>query len=396
MRCWSATWAVIWSVRLTSLCIPAPRRKDEEGNLLVTQYIDENSYYADFNVDKLPIDAIDGKNDTLIAKVTAQSENGADNSKLLYRWFKYDEAGASWQAYKNSNEAVDGNIVEITDTGKYMCVAIENSGIRRVTKESQILYVLEPEQPQVKIADEGKNYISVILSDPANGAELEVKPLNESGFYHTDYDKNNKTISSFSWRKSNSLIDKEYQDEITDDVGASIYYAKEEGYYYGYALTERNLKTKISENATTYRVTKPLTKPTSANCTIKGITDPIGGAGYIGESIILEFMTYDTDGNIDNVYANDTIYYQWYYDGSYGGEYIPLEQEGASSSTNNGIIKFTPTERGEYRIKLLVVRNNQNYPEKGILEDKDTWYTLEKQLSNGGYDELTITIRNDN
>jgi len=66
--------------------------------------------------------------------------------------------------------------------------------------------------------------------------ELNVKPGHENDVFYVDnYDINNKTKLSYEWKKSNNLNDTIKID--IEDAYEQKYQAKEEGYYYGYAIT---------------------------------------------------------------------------------------------------------------------------------------------------------------
>lgn len=358
---------------------------DDEGKSLTYSYISANDFYADF----------DDEDNALVANVKARSANGKEDNRLLYRWFKWNENDKNWQAYPiGAVEAVDGNQTIIDSIGKFKCVAIDNVGIRRATKDSQILHILGPQKPEVKITDEGK-YTSIILTNEADGMELSVKPGHENNaFYVDNYDINNKTKLSYEWKKSNNLNDTIKTD--IEDAYEQKYQAKEEGYYYGYAITQRNLKIETSDKASVYRVTKPLIEPT-LQYTVLGLQN--GTNGKIGETIEIDFNTYNDEGNVLTTYAYDTIDYQWYRsmnqnqgDSSYQKVEDEEHNHGQLKATDRKIL-FTPKIPAAYRIKLLVKRNGQSIPEKDFDEnDSSTWPMLNQLQTNGTYDELTISM----
>ena len=110
------------------------------------------------------------------------------------------------------NENLIGNKFMIVEPAKEMgmsgsIVAIDNVGIRRSSKDSQILHILGPQKPEVIIAEDGKDYTSIILTDEANGMTLTVKPGLDDKFYVDDYDEDSKTQLSFEWKKNNGLND---------------------------------------------------------------------------------------------------------------------------------------------------------------------------------------------
>ena len=167
---------------------------DENGKNLTYPYTTTDNFYADFNDDNI-----------FVANIKARSANGNDDNRLLYRWFKWNESDKNWQAYPTGAvEAINGNQTIINSIGKFKCVAIDHVGIRRATKDSQILHILGPQTPKVKIANEG-DYTSIILPDGADSIELNVKPGHENDtFYVDNYDINNKTKLSYEWKKNNN------------------------------------------------------------------------------------------------------------------------------------------------------------------------------------------------
>ena len=354
---------------------------DDEGKSLTYPYTSTNNFYADFN----------DEDNTLVANVKARSTNGKEDDRLLYRWFKWNENDKNWQAYPiGAIEAVDGNQTIIDSIGKFKCVAIDNVGIRRATKDSQILHILGPQKPEVKIADEGA-YTSIILTNEADGMELNVKPGHENDvFYIDNYDINNKTKLSYEWKKSNNL-----NDTIKTDIENAYeqkYQAKEEGYYYGYAVTQRNLKIETSDEASIYRVTKPLIKPISSY-TIFDLSNAAMHQGILGDTITIDFRTYDENGEVLNTYAYDNIQYQWYHSAGYGADWFKVETADAAGTVVNGQISFKPTAIGEYKVNLLIKRNSQVIPAETVdEEDPLTWYTLEYKQTNGEPKELEFGI----
>jgi hypothetical protein len=145
-------------------------------------------------------------------------------------------------------------------------------------------------------------------------------------------------------------------------------------------VTQRNSTTETSDEATTYRVTKRLIEPTS-QYTVLGLSN--GTMGKLGETIEIQFNTYDADGNIKTSYDYDTIDYQWYRSMNQNegdSSYEKIEDEEYASGTlqaTNRSIFFNPQVAAAYRLKLLVKRNGQSIPEKDFDEnDSSTWPML--------------------
>ena len=343
---------------------------DDDGNPTTFNYITNNDFYADFNEDG-----------NFIAKVEAQSTNGNASKRLLYRWYKYNELNKSWLVYpSNASEAVDGNEVSIDSIGKFKCMAIDNIGIRRATKDSQTLHILGPQKPVVKIADSGK-YTSVILTDEVNGAKLEVQPYNSDQTFYTDeYDEQNKTKLSFEWKQNQNINDDTKID--IENAYEQEYSAKEEGYYYGYAVTQRNLKIETSQQASVYRVTRPLDIPTEFY-TISGIQYPSALQGYVGEPVTIDFNVYDENGEVEKSYQYDNIKYQWFMaEDNLGDTFEMVDGVEARGTVSGGKISFKPSIRGYYTIKLLINRNGQTLPENNFDENNpETWYQLEYSIN---------------
>ena len=210
-------------------------------------------------------------------------------------------------------------------------------------------------------------------------------------FYTDDDGADVNTSLSFEWKKNNEENKESEAVEITKQNG-SEYIANAEGYYYGYAITERNLVTKRSDNASIYRVTNQLKKPTPTDYNISGLS--YGSEGIVEETVIIEFKTRDIDGKISRVYKYDTIEYQWYKGEALEGSDSYKELEGARGFVTDGQITFTPPGTGVYRVKLLIKRNSETIP-ANLADENDTsnWYTLETAASNGSIKNLTITIQ---
>ena len=347
-----------------------------DSNVGTYSYSTADNFYADLN-------------DTgeLEISVQARSTNGKADDKLLYRWLKWDELGKEWTG---PQAMILGNSTTLDSIGQYKCVAIDNVGIRRSSKDSQILHILGPQKPKVKVADEGA-YTSIILTDKADGMELNVKPGYENNMFYVDnYDINNKTKLSYEWKKSNNLNDTIKTD--IEDAYEQKYQAKEEGYYYGYAVTQRNLKIETSDKASIYRVTKPLIKPIS-DYTILGLSNVAMHQGILGNTIIIDFRTYDENGEVSTTYAYDNIQYQWYHSAGYGADWFKVETADAAGTIVNGQITFKPTSIGEYKVNLLIKRNGEIIPAENVNEeDPLTWYTLEYKQTNGEPKELEFGI----
>ena len=352
---------------------------------------DENGYYIDFNEDTENSGKIDG---VTINSVVARSVIGNDISRLKYQWKRY--SNGSWLRYSSDPDkqpvpSTNGNVVTIKDTGKYKCEVSDNVGIRFGIADSQILYILEPQRPQVKIAEEGNDYISKILIEGSEGEKLTVLPGLGDKFYTDDDGADVNTSLSFEWKKNDKENKESEAVEITKQNG-SEYIANAEGYYYGYAITERNLVSKKSDNATIYRVTEPLDIPTEYY-TVSGIEYPTALQGIVNQTITIDFHTFFENGDVNKEYKCDKIKYKWFRAADdLGGEFEPVDGVGSQGETTDNIIHFKPSIRGHYTVKLLINRNGQTLPENNFdEEDPSTWYQLQK-ISDGKSIPLTIKM----
>lgn len=298
--------------------------KDIEGKSLTYKYIDNNEYYADLNPD------------TLILNVEASSNNATN--RITYRWDVWDKAISTWKPLTTeTSAAAGGNEVELDQIGKYKCVAIDtSSGYRNVTKDSEILYVLEPETPVVKPYEPGTEYYSAYIEN--GSASLSIKPgLEDNKFISGDYDIKGATDISYFWSKSDALKGKR---EIIDDITTQEYVVTEEGYYFGSSKATRNKVHKESEEATIYRVTNNLELPSQSNYTIKEtISQPASLIGSLGETIEIDLSNY----------PHDLIEYQWYVTDDILSANLPyrlVETKGNHGCAEGGIISFTPEAVG--------------------------------------------------
>ena len=322
-------------------------------------------YYADLNPD------------TFVATVKAESNNSTDN--INYQWYKYDESTNIWRKdgaeapemtdINNPENSGGGNVKELTETGIYKCVAIDNvRGYRRSLKDSEILYILQPEKPVVKAYEnENTKYYSVILN--GESASLDVKPgLSDNKFITYQYDEGEKTEISYIWKKANSLTEPK---QLIDNIITKDYEVTEEGFYFGSAKTTRNKKSKESNEATTYRVTKSLVAPGEDNYRLDEDFSGSGSLmGKLGETIKIIIENYDYD----------TLEYQWYITNdllTVPLQYNLVETEGGSGVAIGGVIEFKPKITGYYKINIKVHRNGQIYPDtdKDITE-QDVGYEL--------------------
>lgn len=344
--------------------------KDIEGNSLTYKYIDSNEYYADLNPD------------TLTLNVEANSNNATN--RITYRWDVWDKTTSTWKPFTTETSAeAGGNEVELDQTGKYKCVAIDtSSGYRNVTKDSEILYILEPETPVVKPFEPGTEYYSTYIEN--GSASLSVKPGLEDGkFISGNYDIKGATAISHSWSKSSSL---KGEREIIDDITTQEYIVTEEGYYFGSSKAIRNKVPKESKEATIYRVTNNLELPGQDSYTIEEtISQPASLIGSLGETIEI---------NLSN-YPHDLIEYQWYVTDDILSANLPyrlVETKGNHGYAEGGIISFTPETVGYYKVNIIAHRNGQKVPAgAGEITTEGEGYELIK--SNGKSHYVTITNR---
>ena len=227
-----------------------------------------------------------------------------------------------------------------------------------------------------------------------NGLSLRLSSDNESiEVYKDDYDENKVTQLYFEWYKHNGEVNNP-TDIINDEI-LQKYRAREEGYYYGRAVTKRNGEVKKSDNYTKYRVTKPIKNPADY-FTLKGVTTPNLHEGVLGNQIIIDFHKYDESGNMISSFKHDSIKYQWYkYDSIDNTGFIPVNIDGSSGYVDaNGLITFSPHSTGEYKVALYIERNKEVYGGNNVnIEDTNTWPFLQYYDSNiGTYKSLIIDI----
>ena len=310
-----------------------------ENLSVATLYSETNNYYADLS-----------DNGTLPITLDATSQNGNVDDNLYYQWWSWSENLADWQTMgAQVSETAGGNSTTLSAIGKYKCEAIDKlSALRRNSASSQILHILPPEIPQVKVAEEGTEYYSVILNNPEEGVQLEVLPgLNDNQFYDKTYDKNNKTALSFSWSKGQEdshLSDKEL---IVGKTTQQIT-VKEEGRYYGTVSTTRNGESESASGFTTYRVTEPVKVPSFYTT---NLDDKKWQTEFVQNlEIIIEFDT-------KNKY--DSLQYQWFVKDTSINEYVCLEDSEASGWLKQTDTKITykPKTAGYYRVNIIAYRN---------------------------------------
>ena len=343
--------------------------KDSDDNPLTFKYINDDEYYADLNSDT----------DTLLLNIKAKSNNATN--RITYKWSSWDKDTSTWSTFTaESSEGAGGNEVELEQVGKYKCTAIDtSSGYRTVTKDSEILYILEPEAPVVKAFEPDTKYYSAYIEN--NSASLNVKPgLEENKFISGAYDAKNATSIGFSWSKSTAL---EGERELIDDATLQEYLATEEGYYFGSSKTTRNNSTKESAEATIYRVTNNLELPGPDSYIIKDtISQPSSLVGSLKETIEIDLSNY----------PHDLIEYQWYVTKDILDadlSYKLVETKGNHGCAEGGIISFTPETVGYYKVNIIAHRNGQKVPAgAGEITTEGEGYELIK--SNGKSHYITI------
>ena len=314
---------------------------DSDGNPIVYAYTKESpsgEFYADLNPD------------TFTAEVMATSNNATGN--ISYQWYYWDYKLKDWQKDgQETSGAAGGNIKVLNKVGRYKCVAIDKaSGYRRSIKDSEILYILAPEKPVVREKEENTEYYSSIIKE--NGVTISVKPILENGkFISGQFDNSEPpaTDISFSWKKSDDL---EGIKQDIPDINTRDYLATDEGYYFGSAIATRNKESIESDKSTIYRVTKDLQLPTEDNYEIEGIASLMSLSGKIGETIVINFINYPFD----------TLEYQWYENFTLDGDYVISQADGNHGIVTGGLIEFTPTAPGWYKVNIIVKRNGQIMP----------------------------------
>lgn len=378
--------APIWEINVGGLV-------DENGEPIVAIYpsVLGTAYYADLDTTLDP--------NSLTVTLEAKSENASGT--LYYQWYEYNPDLKVWEKLSITGDkedeegltAISGNAggatMTFTTAGIYKCEAIDRvSNIRENSADSEILYILLPEKPVVKVSDEtildydGQplKYYRAILENIDTGVALTVQPgLNNNKFYDDTYDKNDQTSQSFSWKKSEGLQGE--QEELKDESGLpeieQEYYAKEEGYYFGYAVNTRNMKNSISDKATTYRVTRPVAIPTREDYTVEGLSNNEDLRGALGETIELDFANY----------KYDTIQYQWYTYDDLTGAYTSIE--GATGYAENGKITYKPKTTMRCVVNVIATRNG-TVTHGGDITDENNGTRL-PYLPSGGQGHFIIS-----
>ena len=320
---------------------------DENGNPKVYSYKldgkDTGEFYADL-----------GSDDTFTATVKAFSSNATDSSKLKYNWHTWNDMTKSWDPGVESTEKLGGNTLEISEVGKYKCVVKDYvSSLRFSKNDSEILRILGPETPQVKVAEQGTDYYTAIISDDSGLATLSVKPL-LNDFITRNNDKNTKTQLQYIWAKAgNADGDNKGEEQVID---SNSYKVTSEGFYLGSIRATGNGKSVDSKDSTVWRVTQNLRLPGREDFSVKIGANGTGSTGYVNDTITILF----------NNYNYDHIQYQWYKKPYDGDEYSPvINESGQLDSSTESKITFTPTSAAQYKIKIIVDRNTQVLPVLG-------------------------------
>ena len=351
----------------------------------------ENAYYVDFNEDTNN----DSINDSItINGVTARSMSGNNASRLKYQWKQYNNG--TWLRYPAGSapaiaDKENGAVVTIKDTGKYKCEVSDNVGIRFGIADSQILYVLEPEEPKVFNNEEP---IPVILKENDGvGVDLVVKSVNNDNEYYDS--ANGINDLTFLWKS-----DLNSNDILKEDI-LNSYNVKQEGYYYGYAKTTRNLKSKVSSSSTKYRVTEELKDPRDYYTIGGNLQFPSIPQGQVGQTIVIDFNRYDKEWNdptkicIDS-YKYDNLSYVWCFSDkpfpSKVDDFTKIIESGKIAKGESIVFK-TPDLEGNYILKLYVEYNGQILPDTQK-DDNMTWAPL-KQIKDGQESLLIIGIMKD-
>lgn len=339
-----------------------------ENNVDVVPYaLDDGAYYADLGE---VLEGVDSN--TYTVRVKANSVNASGN--ITYKWFKYDIA-TGWVAVSNidgtysdnstiadASEAVGGNVCKLTLVGTYKCVATDNlsKGFIDTKSSSQVLYILPPEKPIVKVCNNTEIGYNRAFLNTENVESLTVDK-NGDKWYDNTYDKNNKTNVSFQWTYSN-----EGSNEFIDIEGATsdTYLPSLEGYYHGHAITTRNGISKRSDMGTTYRVTNITVGPSLNEYSLDGFTDIESYKTNMQNTIKVIFGV-DKDGNR---YKFDKIKYQWYkaINAGLNGEYMPVGETGyldyftVDENGNYPTISFNAPESNLYALYIIGVRNGMD------------------------------------
>ena len=326
------------------------------------------SYYADLN-----------DSGVFEASVKGFSQNATGKKAITYLWHEWDNSTGRWNPIDSAaTEAAGGNTLSIQETGRYKCLVQDTVSATKLSKaDSEILYILEPEKPHVKISEEDSAYYSEIIPDEVGSVTLTVKPLlNDGEFITWENDANKETKLEYLWYKAGNVDGANKEEEYFTEENS--YSVTEEGYYFGSVKTNRNKKSNISKDKTIYRVTKNLNAPSIDQFTVETTSGKGGWNGSLGDTITIKFA---------DDYFYDSIQYQWY-ERQLNTEYTPvINGKGYLDATTRSIIEFKPKEMALYTIKIIVNRNGQTVP---ILKEEES---LELgagyDLLNGGY--ITIS-----
>lgn len=340
------------------------------------------TYYADLDPNKL------------LASVFAYSANGTNNIK--YVWQRYqngqwseDLTTSTTKGYLKENSKIpdpnknyvefDGSVylpiedvtaedlatdshniyyevnqLEVNEIGIYRCKVVDSAGIMSKTIYSATFYVLKPEKPKVKVTEDGSKYKPLLLDDAPELTVLGGYDTN-GAFYHTEYDKNNKTLLTFQWKKG-KVYDVE-QSTLIENESGSVYTPSEEGYYYGGAITERNKQKEYSDNYTTYRVTESPKTFELNNCDIEGLTG--GLSGSLGSTIKIKLKE-PANGGV----SSDTLTYKWYRADNEFSSTIEEEITDFIISDNKTIeLNTSGMTNGYFRVKVINTYNTFNSEE---------------------------------
>lgn len=308
--------------------LKAPKfTKNIGDNILVSHYKDEGEYYVDLD-----------ENGEYKVEVEAESQNA--NGNIQYQWYYWNVNDWRTDGVLSSTN----NNKTLNSVGKYRSMAIDSDGsFRTARKNSDILYILGPEVPVVKISPEGAKYYSVILKEGLEA--LEVKPGLKSGFISGEFNGNATTDFTYSWSYSETE-DGLIQDQIDADEEGN-YYPDKEGFYFGKVTALRNGQPETSKYATIYRATLPLEQPKSDNYEIT-VGGSVSTSGTIGNQIVISFKDY----------SYDLIEYIW----QYSENIITTEFQDIENSrgeTSNNYIEFTPDRVGHYKLIVIVSRNGE-------------------------------------
>lgn len=326
--------------------ISDPRWNIDIDSYAIGQEYINDTYYLD-------LDETGNLSITLQAELT--SGNAQENAR--YTWQK--QVGPNWETI-TPLEGADGATCIFNSVGHYRCrvedTINESSRSYAYSKE---FYILGPETPKVKVADNNNDYIPVILSEDENEmSKLIILPeINNTDYFEDLYGAKENTTLSYNWYKTIGLgLDKGESISSNEEYNTNT-----EGYYFGNVIATRNKESIESENYTTYRVTKKAANPLKEEYYITGLSDNDGYRGVLiknDQGIVTSAETIKF--NFEENFQFDNIEYQWYHkrnDEDIVWNKLSTPQSHGITSNYIEAFKYTPDEWGMYQVRIIVNRN---------------------------------------